>query len=347
MNITPHKTLNSSKGVVRHPEFRYCTEEEMVDELVDQNVTHARRILTRREGQLVPTNTFILTFGLPTLPPKIKVGFMSILVQPFIPNPMRCFKCQQYGHHKDNCKGKDVCARCSQAGHSDTGCENPPHCVNCKGDHCAYAKGCPRWQEERDIQKIKTINKVSYYEAKRLVDESRPKKGLSYASAVKTQTGSTSVECQVDDTMLSINISNNTTCITCKNKLAEKPKIDKPIIKPVAVATTVVAKAATPVVASAATHAGVAKAPGAVGRVGGESTSSRPRTGLGRGNPPVLTREQKGSVALRKRGQEEDMESVSSSNKRPSSPNTPPKAKAKIKKNVMVTLSPIKFKPKT
>ena len=97
--------------------------------------------------------------------------------------------------------------------------------------------------------------------------------------------------------------------------------------------------------ASAATgHAGEAKAPGAVGRGGGVSTSSRIRTGVGRGNPPVLTREQKGSLGLKKRGQEEEMDAISASNKRSSSPNTSPGTK--VKRKPVVTLSPLKFKPK-
>ncbi|GFO31830.1 nucleic-acid-binding protein from mobile element jockey [Plakobranchus ocellatus] len=42
VTVSPHKSLNSSKGVIRSRDLRCCSEEEMVEEL--SGVTHARRI---------------------------------------------------------------------------------------------------------------------------------------------------------------------------------------------------------------------------------------------------------------------------------------------------------------
>ncbi|GFO04507.1 RNA-directed DNA polymerase from mobile element jockey [Plakobranchus ocellatus] len=47
VTVIPHKSLNSSKGVIRSRDLRCCSEEEMVEEL--SGVTHARRIKVRQD----------------------------------------------------------------------------------------------------------------------------------------------------------------------------------------------------------------------------------------------------------------------------------------------------------
>ncbi|GFO49997.1 Gag-like protein [Plakobranchus ocellatus] len=42
VTVSPHKSLNSSKGNICSRDLRYCSEEEMVEEL--SGVTHARCI---------------------------------------------------------------------------------------------------------------------------------------------------------------------------------------------------------------------------------------------------------------------------------------------------------------
>ncbi|GFO00804.1 Gag-like protein [Plakobranchus ocellatus] len=46
VTVSPHKSHNSFKGVIRSRNLWCCTEEEMVEEL--SGVTHARRIKVRR-----------------------------------------------------------------------------------------------------------------------------------------------------------------------------------------------------------------------------------------------------------------------------------------------------------
>ena len=76
----------------------------MVSHLKPQGGVAAKRISIRRSGEQILTNTYILAFGSPSLPPSIKAGLVNIAVSTFIQNPLRCFKCQRFGHHKDNCK---------------------------------------------------------------------------------------------------------------------------------------------------------------------------------------------------------------------------------------------------
>jgi hypothetical protein len=137
--------------------------------LRDQGVVEVKRIHITRRGNKILTNTFILKFNVSSLPASIKAGFLNIRVMPFVPNPLRCYNCQRFGHHKEKCNKSQVCARCSQEGHDFSSCGNPVQCANCKGDHCAYSKECAKWKQEKEIQNVKVLDKVSFQEAKRRV----------------------------------------------------------------------------------------------------------------------------------------------------------------------------------
>ena len=83
----PHKTLNYSKGVVKHREFIICSAAEM--ETIP-NVTDAHHILRTVKGVPTPTGTWILTFKSPVCPKAIDVCYLkNIRVTPYIPKPMR------------------------------------------------------------------------------------------------------------------------------------------------------------------------------------------------------------------------------------------------------------------
>ncbi|GBN63082.1 hypothetical protein AVEN_116886-1 [Araneus ventricosus] len=99
-----HKTLNVSRGVLFNPDFIHVTEAEFLEELRDQNVFAARRINIRRDCRLIPTQ-HVLTLQTPILPKSIKAGYINCKLRPYIPNPLRCFKCQRYGHSQHSCRG--------------------------------------------------------------------------------------------------------------------------------------------------------------------------------------------------------------------------------------------------
>ncbi|GBN72269.1 hypothetical protein AVEN_238990-1 [Araneus ventricosus] len=132
ITVSPHATLNSSKGVITCGELLNVPTEEILKELQGQGVSHVRRISIRRDGQLLNTKHLILTFDSAKLPENIKAGYMRLSVRTYIPNPLRCFKCQRFGHSKTSCRGTLTCARCGEVGHESTDCTRTEKCVNSK-----------------------------------------------------------------------------------------------------------------------------------------------------------------------------------------------------------------------
>ncbi|XP_035205691.1 uncharacterized protein LOC118180736 [Stegodyphus dumicola] len=220
VTVSEHKTLNYCRGVISEFDLLSVSEEELVSELANQKVCAARRIKMRKEGQLIDTKHVILTFKSPDLPKNIKAGYLNCPVRPYIPNPMRCFQCQRFGHTKISCRGKLTCARCSVAGHNSDACTAAPLCINCKGEHAAFSRSCPKWKAEREIQAVKHKRNISYAEARRIVEGTQPRTGMSFASAAKSKRSvgtQTSVSTQRPAPKIQPAIS--------------KPKIDKPTLE--------------------------------------------------------------------------------------------------------------------
>ena len=116
----------------------------------------------RKDGQLVPSDSYILTINNPNIPPQIKVGFLICDTKVYILNPQRCFNCQKYGHNKRFCKNEAKCAKCGQAGHDDHECENEAKCANCNG--------CPKWKNENEIIKVNYQKNIPFHEARQQVE---------------------------------------------------------------------------------------------------------------------------------------------------------------------------------
>ncbi|GBN28201.1 hypothetical protein AVEN_129301-1 [Araneus ventricosus] len=185
VTVKPHATLNSSKGVISCGELLNESEEKITAELKSQGVIHVRRITIRRDGLLLNTKHLILTFDSNTLPEHIKAGYMRLSVRTYIPNPLRCFKCQRFGHSKTSCRGTLTCARCAEVGHESTDCTRTEKCVNCKGEHTSFSRNCFAWKQEKEIISTKIKNHISYQEARKLIKSRTPTPGNSYVSAVK------------------------------------------------------------------------------------------------------------------------------------------------------------------
>ena len=187
-----HHSLNVSKGVIRdhNQDLRDMSDEDIRKELSPQGVLKVNRFILKKDGKEIKSNTLFLTFDFPKPPEKIKLGYYIANVQPYIPNPLRCFQCQKFGHSKKWCKNKPACWKCGCEGHDGSECTSETTCcLNCKGDHYASSKSCPIWIQEKEIQRVKTVRCLSYGDARRIVvpsSSSSSPAAASYASAVKT-----------------------------------------------------------------------------------------------------------------------------------------------------------------
>ena len=192
VDITEHRTLNSSKGVISTAVLDDMSNEEIRDELSDQGVKEVFRFMTKKNGNKIGTRTMILTFDTPKRPDFIYTGYMRLKVKDYIPNPRRCFKCQKFGHTVKFCKNDAICEKCGQSGHESGDCSNPIQCINCGEAHPASSRDCYQWIIQKEILKCKVENDISYPEAeKRTIGkkQSVAERAQTYSSALAKPAG--------------------------------------------------------------------------------------------------------------------------------------------------------------
>ena len=190
VKVSIHKTLNSSRGVIRCRDLADMSEVEIRDELRDQGVVGVNRVTLKKEGEVIPTNTLFMTFGSPDLPKEITVGYLKVKVALFVPN--------KFSHISQRCKVAAKCPGCGKDKHEGR-CEGPKLCSNCNGPHASSAKDCPVWQKEKEIQRVLDEKRIPFPEARQLVEAKMPtvvSGGKTYAAAASTSRESKSVECQ-------------------------------------------------------------------------------------------------------------------------------------------------------
>ena len=90
------------------------SETEIRDELKTRGVVEVRRVTVKKEGKVIPTNTLFLTFNRPDIPKEIAVGYLKVKVELFVPNPLRCFNCNKFGHTSQRCRTTAKCQRCGE-----------------------------------------------------------------------------------------------------------------------------------------------------------------------------------------------------------------------------------------
>ena len=150
-----------------------------------EGVTDVRNIQVRRNGVLRRTNTYVLTFNTPILPKKIKAAYLSVNVEIY---PLRCYKCPLFGHHEDHSLKKAICANCGEAKHcsDDRNCAATAKCANWNGLHPVCSSECTTWKKEKEILTVKHKRSVTFFEARKIVEEQLSAPGQSYASITKS-----------------------------------------------------------------------------------------------------------------------------------------------------------------
>ncbi|XP_071537586.1 uncharacterized protein [Panulirus ornatus] len=180
-------SMTSCKGVIYCSDVMDMSEDDMVKVLANEDVVAARVITKFIDGQRRRTPLINVTFVKSRLPDNISIGCMRCQVRPYISNPLRCFKCQIFGHPLKSCTLSAKCGKCTEEGHTAEDRTANRMCVNCYGNHSISDRACPRLHFEKEVCTVKTLNNISYDEARRRVKESRetPKPNESFASALK------------------------------------------------------------------------------------------------------------------------------------------------------------------
>ena len=140
ITVRTHPTKGFAMGVITVPDLSDVEEDDILEELRDQGVQKVRRLVRKESGNSVPTDTLVLSFVGEQLPEKVRVAWRNVKVRQYVPNPVRCFKCQEYGHMASSCKGKERCARCSTIGHSSSSCRAVKAKCTCGGEHEVWAR---------------------------------------------------------------------------------------------------------------------------------------------------------------------------------------------------------------
>ena len=106
------RNLRESRGVIYgiDPSIEI---DDITSHLEEMGVVDARRLTMVRDGVKVNTTSVVLSFDNPVLPPKVFLGYQAFTVRGYIPTPLRCYKCQKFGHTAPACRGKQCCSRCN------------------------------------------------------------------------------------------------------------------------------------------------------------------------------------------------------------------------------------------
>jgi hypothetical protein len=96
--VEKHGTLTLTRGVLFCPQVDGCIHEEVHVGPPDQYLSHPR---TARN--LLPTRIMFLTFENLTLLERVEILYTRFILNPCLPNPMRCFRCQQFRHMQVRC----------------------------------------------------------------------------------------------------------------------------------------------------------------------------------------------------------------------------------------------------
>ncbi|CAJ1066432.1 uncharacterized protein LOC113119923 [Xyrichtys novacula] len=144
--------------------------DQIIENVKGAKVREAKRLKTTCEGEKCDSLSVLVTFDEERLPERVHIGYMSYGVRLYVPRPLRCFKCQKYGHVAAVCKGRQRCGKC--AGEHEYGkCEIGAKikCCNCGGEHTSAYRGCEVSKRAAEVQQMKTLHGITYAEAARRV----------------------------------------------------------------------------------------------------------------------------------------------------------------------------------
>lgn len=98
----------------------------------------------QKSGDIAPTGTVTILFNTREIVKEISYGAEIYEVREFINEPLRCYRCHQFGHMSRTCTGRNTCYQCGEEEHDESIKCAGTFCVNCLGkDHHSYHVECP------------------------------------------------------------------------------------------------------------------------------------------------------------------------------------------------------------
>jgi len=161
------KSMSTSIGCIYNVPLD-ITEEDIKEVLKTQNVSNCVILsyYNKEKKERQPSTTVKLFFNIPELPMKISLGFRMYKTKVFVPKPIQCFNCQQFGHMQSDCSKAKVCYKCGQQHETNECTATKPKCVNCKGEHQSNSNTCPKEIEKKLAMKKVLVEKCTPQQAR-------------------------------------------------------------------------------------------------------------------------------------------------------------------------------------
>ena len=88
---------------------------------------------------------------------------------------------------KTNCLKKPICGNCGGEKHCNDvrSCSETPKCANCNGNHPVSSRDCLSWKKEKRILTVKYQRSITFFEARKIVEEQISAPGKSHSSITK------------------------------------------------------------------------------------------------------------------------------------------------------------------
>jgi len=184
-------SMNRSKGTIFGSDILRIPEEG-IDGLKkcfsDQGIVEYAPLPTKnKDGILAQNGLFVLTFDRRQPLEEVKIGYMRYTVKPWIPSPLKCQNCLEFGHTKNRCRQQaDLCRGCNETKHEgDCQTVKCHHCQPPKDQHQTFSQLCPVMKKEKKICEMKTKLDISFAEARNIVEKENE---MNFSKALRTGT---------------------------------------------------------------------------------------------------------------------------------------------------------------